>query len=170
MGKKTLKSSKAANIFWRIFISAVGAALIFIGIINLLLFFFGTAASAVVTTRRVGGADDGRVSNQRYQWSIHYTFTDADGANRDGYATRRGSDTSVKIETKVYYFPFAPYIHALESDAAPGLSQPLYICLGVLLIVVMNRKKKPAKRKPIKDSSELTDYDDSVEEQYHHDS
>ncbi len=161
--------TKTKNKFWRICISAVGAALILMGVINLLLFIFGTTAAVNVTTRRYGGADDGKPSNQRYEWYLDYTFTDDEGIVRQGHTTRRGSDTAVTIDKQVYYFAFAPFIHTLESDATPGFSQPLYIALGVLLIVVMNRKKKPVKRKPIKSPAELTDYDDSVEEQFHND-
>jgi hypothetical protein len=67
-----------------------------------------------------------------------------------------------------YYFPFAPFISALESDATPGLHQLIYIVLGVFLLVVMNKRKKPrSKHKKTVLPKDLTDYDDSVEDQYH---
>jgi hypothetical protein len=167
MGKT--KSSKGADILWRFIISAVGMALILIAVFSLLLYFFGITTAASVTTRRVGGSDDGRPTNQRYLWSLDYTFTDAEGVLNDGHTSRRGSDMSVKTDARVYYFPFAPFINTLESEAKPGLAQPLYVVLGVFLIAVINRKRKSSQQKTIKNPSELTDYDDSVEAQYHHD-
>jgi len=166
---KTNKRKKGTDLFWRIAVSAVGAALILIAAGNLLLFFFGNTAVAAVTTRRVGGSDDGKPAGQRYEWYLDYTFTDNIGVEREGHTTRRGSDTSVQTDTVVYYFTFAPFIHTLESDAKPGFTQPIFIALGVLLIVVMNRKKKKTKHTAIKKPLDLTDYDDSAEELFHHD-
>lgn len=171
MEKTKIKAGtgKPADNFWRILISTVGAALIVIAVLNLGLYFFGTAAAVSVATRRVGGSDDGRPANQRYQWFLDYTFTDANGIIQSGHTSRRGGDMSVKTDARVYYFPFAPFINSLESETKPGFAQPLYIALGVLLIAVLNRKNKPSKRKTIKNPPELTDYDDSVEERYTHD-
>ena len=146
-------------------------ALISIAIINVLLFFFGETAAADVTTRRVGGANDGRPVNQRYEWSLDYTFRDGNGLIHSGHNTRRGSDISVKTDSRVYYFPFAPFINTLESDAEPNLSQLLYIGIGTFLLIVMNRKIKRVKQKPRGKhrESEISDYDDSVEESFHYD-
>ena len=171
MAKKKKKTKKKeTSIFWRIVISLVGIALIVIAVSNLLLYFFGEHAAVSITTRRYGGADDGKPADKRYEWYIDYTFTDKEGETHSGHTTRRGSDMSVDVsDTCVYYFTFAPFINALENEAKPGVSQLIFVVLGVFLFYIMNRKQ--VKRKPvkIKNPSELTDYDDSVEESFHGD-
>lgn len=165
MSKKK-KQSVLSKIFWRIAISAVAIALIVIVVINLLLFFFGEAAIAHVNTRRTGGSSDTRSVNQRYEWSLDYTFADGNGVIHSGHTTRRGSDISVKTDSHVYYFKVTPFINTLESEAEPNLSQPLFIAIGLYLLYVMNKKtnrRSSIKKKP----SELKDYDDSVEEMFH---
>lgn len=136
------EQSRLSKIFWRIAISAVGIALIVIAVVNLLLFFFGQSATANVTTRRFGGADDNRPPNQRYEWSVDYTFQDKNGIIHSGHTTKRGNDMSAKIENRVYYFEFAPFINTLESEAEPNIGQPLFIAIGSFLLYVMNSKKK----------------------------
>lgn len=135
------KQSTLSKIFWRISISISGIALIVIAVIYLLLFFFGDAADANVSTRRVGGVDSGRLVSQRYEWSLDYTFKDEHGITRSGHTPRRGNDISAKSDSKVFYFPFAPFISALESDAEPNLIQLLFIATEISLIFIMNRKK-----------------------------
>lgn len=175
--KKKKEQSKISKTFWRIAISAVGIALILIAAGNLLLFIFGNTASANVSIRRFGGADDGKPVSQRYEWSMDYTFADKDGNMHSGHTTRRGSDISVKTDSRVYYFSFAPFISTLESEAEPNIGQPLFIGIGIFLLFIMNKKKKKAvsKFKAVKTSNcekdvlELNDYDDSVEEIFHED-
>ena len=58
MAKKKKRSDKSKRL-WRIFITAVGAALVLIAAVQLALYFFGASAPADVTVRRQGGADDG---------------------------------------------------------------------------------------------------------------
>ncbi len=166
---RSKKRAELSGRFWRIFITAVGASLVLIAAAQLVLFFFGASAPADVSVRRQGGSDDGAAPNRRYAWSLDYTFTDGNGQTHSGSATRRGSDTSVQTDDRVYYLTFAPFVSALESDAAPGLSQPLYAALGVLLILVMNRKKRSTgKKRPASlggvGPAGLDDYDDSAEE------
>ncbi len=132
------KQSTFSIVFWRIVISAVGMVLILIAVFNLLLFFFGNTAVANVSIRRVGGVDSGRPVSQRYEWTLDYTFRDENSIIGSGHTTRRGSDLTVKTDSKVYYFPFAPFINALESDAEPNLIQPLFIITGIFLIIFMN--------------------------------
>jgi len=141
---QNVKIIKAANLFLRIVISAVGAALILIAITELMLYYFGETATAAVTIRRVGGADSGRAPKQRYEWSLDYTFQDKNGKYVDGTTTRRGSDISVKMDDRVYYFPFATYINALQSEAEPNFSQPLFIIIGLFLIKIINKRKTKA--------------------------
>lgn len=166
------RESKPSELFWRIVISAVGVALILMAVGNVMLFFSGENSMAKVSTRRYGGADDNRPASQRYEWAIDYTFKDSDGITHSGHTKRRGSDMSVKVENEVYYFPFAPYINSLKSEAEPNIGQPLYMGIGILLLFVMNRKKKKISGKfkvattpnGETDIPELNDYDDSVEE------
>ena len=164
-----IKSKRGpSKLFWRIAISAVDVALILIALSNLTLYFFGETATASVTTRRFGGADDQYQPNQRYEWSADYTFTDQNGTEHSGHTTRRGGDLPPKTDSRVYYFPFAPFINALESEAEPNIGQPLLLVIGVFLLFVMNRKKNKTRPvPPARNAEELKDYDDSVEELFH---
>ncbi len=164
---KKRKSNKHAKLFWRMAVTAVGAALLLIALSNLALYFFGTAAPAAVSTRRVGGANDGQPPNRRYEWSVHYTFRDKNGLEHSGNTTIRGVDITPKTDSRVYYFPSAPFVSALESEAKPNTGQAVMAALGVLLILVMNSKKKKRPVPAARTVQELTDYDDSVEEQFH---
>lgn len=162
------KNKKQGNaLFWRLAITLVGAALLFIAVSNLALYFFGTVAPAAISTRRVGGSDDGRPPNQRYEWSVDYTFRDRTGGEHSGHTTRRGGDIPPKTDRRVYYFPSAPFISALESEAKPNTGQAVMAVLGTLLVLVMNGKKKKRPAPAARTAQELTDYDDSVEEQFH---
>jgi hypothetical protein len=168
---KAKKQKKQSSLFWRIVITAVGVMLILLAVLRLLLFFFGTSTVADINVRRQGGANGG-APGQRYEWAVSYTFTDQNGTERSGYAVYRGSDYSVNVGSRVYYFSFASFLHALENDAEPGLSQPVMVALGVLLVFVMNKRKKTSKKKstPVRKplpSALPDDYDDSIEERFH---
>lgn len=142
--KKNIQKMKS-NLFWRVAISLVGAALVLIAVFQLMLFFLGETAAADISVRRVGGANDNALVSQRYEWSVDYTFKDQDGRIHSGHTTRRGSDTSAGVaDDTVYYFPFAPFVNALERDAGPGLHQLVFVVLGVFLLIVMNKKKGKA--------------------------
>jgi len=159
---------KLSKLFWRIIISAVGAALIFIAVSELALYFFGETASASVTTRRVGGADDQYQPNQRYEWSVDYTFMDKKGTEHSGHTTRRGGDLPPKTDSRVYYFPLVPFISALESEAQPNIGQPLFVVIGIFLLLMMSRKNKKLRPVPaVRNAKDMKDYDDSVEELFH---
>lgn len=164
------KERKLSNIFWRIIISATGAALMLIAVSNLSLYFFGEKAEVSVTTRRVGGADNQYDPSKRYEWSVDYTFTDKNGDKHNGHTTRRGGDMGVKTDNKVYYFSFAPFINALESDATPNIGQPLFVVIGVFLIIVINKNNKKTRPATVpQKSGDLKDYDDSAKELFHQD-
>lgn len=168
------KRKKSSNLFWRIFISAIGIFLILMAITDFSLFLFGEKTTADVTTRRLMGADNGKPSDLRYKWSVDYAFIDKEGDEYSGHTQKLGGDMSVKVERTVYYFEKAPFINALADEAKPSWGQPVYIGLGIFLITVMNgKKKKPKhKHKVVKkpdgtlDVPDLDDYDDSVEEVY----
>lgn len=167
----SVKKNKTSQLFWRIAISAVGLCLIAIALGSLLVFFIGDSAPVSVKTRRIGGSKDGMSPENRYEWSLDYSFTDKKGKVINGTTTRRGSDMSVRTDSRVYYLSFAPYISFLESDAQPNISQPLFIVLGVFLIYVMNHRRKKKRRSSVtvRGPSDINDYDDSIEEQFHED-
>lgn len=169
MAKKSI--SRISHLFWRIVITIIGGALVIIAIAQLLLFFFGATTAADISARRQGGANDGATPNRRYKWSVGYTFVDQHGSVNQGHTMLLGSDTAVYTGEMVYYFPFAPYINTLEADARPGFGQPLYVAAGLFLIRIINKKKKSSEtNKTVKSRHHptgLTDYDDSVEEQFH---
>ena len=172
---KAKAHSKGSKLIPRIGISAIGIALILMAVSNVCLYFLGDSTHTVVTTRRVGGAHTNSAPNQRYEWSVDYTFVDRQGETHDGHSTRRGGDMSVDYIDTVYYFTFAPYINSLEDVATPSIGQPIMVALGIFLLYVMNRKAKgtDVKHKSYVASNgekivpELQDYDDSVEDVYH---
>lgn len=174
MAKKK-EQSKSSKTFWRIAISAVGIALILMGVANLMLFIFGESTTAKITTRRYGGVVNNSSVDQRYEWSVDFTFKDKDGQTHSGHTTRRGNDMSINVENKVYYFPFAPFVNSLKSQAEPNIGQPVLIGIGIFLLLVMNRKNKKQSsgfksvttRGGEKEVPNLDDYDDSVEEVFH---
>lgn len=176
MAKKA--KGKASNGFWRIFMTLAGVILILLGTSRFALFFLGEKVSANVETRRFGGADDNYKPNMRYEWSVDFTFRDSDGVLRSGHTTRRGGDMGVSVEKTVYYLKVAPYINSLSSEVEPNLGQFIMIGLGVLIILVMNKKPKKraqahrvtARSNGEPDVPDLADYDDSVEEAFHTDS
>jgi hypothetical protein len=133
---------KPPKLIWRIIISAVGAALIYIAVFNLALYFFGDTASISVTTRRIGGANDQYELNQRYEWSVDYTFMDKNGVlQRSGHTTQRGGDLPPRTDSRAYYFSFCSlYQCSGKRNAKPNVGQLLYIVIGIFLLWVMNRK------------------------------
>lgn len=156
---------KPPKLFWRIVISAVGISLILISVSNFTLFFFGETATINVTTRRVGGVNDQYEPNQQYEWSVDYTFIDKNGEKFSGHTTRRGGDLPPKTDSRAYYFPFAPFINALESEAQPNIGQLLFVVIGIFLLFVMNRKSNKTRSVPmVQNTDDLKDYDNSVEE------
>lgn len=63
------------------------------------------------------GADDRHEQNQRYAWSVDDTSTDKNGVTHSGHAIKRGGALSQKTDSRTYCFFFAPFIHALGSEA-----------------------------------------------------
>lgn len=170
MSVKMKNKCKPSKLIWRIVISAVGAALILIAVSNLALYIFGEAVSVNVTTRRVGGADDQYEPSMRYEWSVDYTFMDKNGISHSGHTTQRGNDLPPRTDSRAYYFSFAPFINALESEAQPNIGQLLFIVIGIFLLLAMNRKRNKARPVPIVlNEDDLKDYDDSAEELFQQD-
>lgn len=139
--------SKASKLFWRVFISLVGIALIGIAVNDVALGIVGKTAVATVSVRRVGGSDDGYAPANQYTWSIDYTFN-ANGKEYSGHTQHRGSAIGVDYDREVHYYAFAPWINSLDADPVPGLKTLVYVGLGVLLLVVMNRPKKKTAKAP----------------------
>jgi len=162
------------SIFWRISLTLIGAALAIMAIGSLLLFFIGDTATADVHTRRTGGSNYSSGNDTAYSWSIDYTFAAKNGKTYEGHLTRRGSPTSVRVSHTVYYLPVAPFINTLEDMAEPNPGQLVMLAAGVFLIVAMNvRSKKRQKntagsRSSMKSPADLSDYDDSVEQDFDH--
>lgn len=130
-----------SKLFWRLVISAIGVALILITVFNFTLYFFGETASVSITTRRVGGASDQYQPNLRYEWSVDFTFTDKNGVSHSGHTTQRGGDLPPKTDSHAYYFRFAPFINALESEAQPNIGQPLLIVIGIFFFGYESEKQ-----------------------------
>ena len=127
---------KQSSVFGTLLLTIMGILLIIIALMNIVLFIVGDSTIADVSTRRFGGSTDGYPSSSRYQWSVDYSFKASDGKIYDGTSTRRGSDTSVKVERKVYYLPSQPRINALSSEVRPNVGQIIMIAIGGLLIYV----------------------------------
>lgn len=142
-----------SDLFWRFALSILGLVLILIAIARVTLFFAGEITMAEVNTRREGGAKTGRVSSQRYDYSVDYSFVTPNGVTYDGHTVRRGSDIGVTVEKKVYYFSFAPYINALEKEAEPGFSHLILFAAGAFLLFVMNKGWGNEKRRKNENAS-----------------
>ena len=155
---------KRSSLFWRIAISAIGIILILMAIGNLLLFLVGDHAEAAVSTRRYGGERQGAVNDKRYTWYVDYTFQAENGVTYEGHLTKLGSATSVSVNRTIYYFPFAPFFNTPEDTAEPNLGQLVMIAAGAFCLVAMNRKSKKSNRRPVRQT--ITDYDDSIEDNY----
>lgn len=156
------------SLFWRILISAVGAALIFMSVSNLLLFFLGETATAAVETRRYGGERFNAPNDKRYSWYVDYTFRAEDGVLYEGHLSKLGSATSVKVDNTIYYFPFAPFINTTAETAAPNFGQLVLFGAGVVLIAAVNQRRRPRRTKAVAPRARtLTDYDDSVESTFY---
>lgn len=163
-----MAAKKQESLFWRILISAVGVALIFMSVSNLLLFFLGETATAAVETRRYGGERFNAPNDKRYSWYVDYTFRAEDGVLYEGHLSKLGSATSVKVDNTIYYFPFAPFINTTAETAAPNFGQLVLFGAGVLLITAMNQRRRPRRTKAVAPRARtLTDYDDSVESTFY---
>ena len=163
-----MAAKKQESLFWRILISAVGAALIFMSVSNLLLFFLGETATAAVETRRYGGERFNAPNDKRYSWYVDYTFRAEDGVLYEGHLSKLGSATSVKVDNTIYYFPFAPFINTTAETAAPNFGQLVLFGAGVVLIAAVNQRRRPRRTKAVAPRARtLTDYDDSVESTFY---
>lgn len=163
-----MAAKKQESLFWRILISAVGVALIFMSVSNLLLFFLGETATAAVETRRYGGERFNAPNDKRYSWYVDYTFRAEDGVLYEGHLSKLGSATSVKVDNTIYYFPFAPFINTTAETAGPNFGQLVLFGAGVLLITAMNQRRRPRRTKAVAPRARtLTDYDDSVESTFY---
>ncbi len=129
----------------RVLLSLLGAAFILWAVVSLMLGIFGERATATLDSiRRVGG-ERPEVRPGRYTYSLGYTFTSLEGKEIHGFSTKIGGATFIKANgtgrIAVRYFPAAPFLNAPETDACLSLRHPVLIGTGLLLIVLMNRKK-----------------------------
>ncbi len=127
----------------RIWITLLGVGLIFMGASEIALGFFGESAPGVITgIRREGGErTDGKPG--RYTYHISYAFTLPDGKEIDGFTKKVGDSVYLKADgvsaVRVRYFPFLPYINAMERDAGLGAGQVVLVFAGCALIFLINR-------------------------------
>ncbi len=130
----------------RILISLIGAALIFWGGAQILLGIAGEKSDAVIIGIHRQGGERNEVIRGQYTYSIGYAFPLANGEMVDGNTTQIGGAAYFKADGAdrfpVRYFKFAPYINAPEDDTRPSAGQPALMLAGVLLIIIMNRRKK----------------------------
>lgn len=130
----------------RILISLIGAALIFWGGAQLLLGIMGAEGDAVITGIHRQGGERNEVIPGRYTYSIGYAFPLENGELFDGNTTQIGGAAYFIADGassfSVRYFNFAPCINAPEVDTRSSAGQPAMIFAGVLLVIVMNRRKK----------------------------
>ncbi|MEW6623971.1 MAG: hypothetical protein AB1420_12725 [Bacillota bacterium] len=133
------------SIIARILITLLGMALVLLGSSQVILGFVGKSTSAVITDiRREGGErTDGRPG--RYTYNISYTFSLPDGKEINGFTKKIGSSVYLKADgtstARVRYFPFFPYINAMEQDTGLGAGQLVLILAGGFLIFFINKKK-----------------------------
>ena len=136
----------------RILISLLGAAMILMGISGILLGFFGESAPGVITNIRREGGERADAVPGRYTYNISYTFTLPDGREIDGMTKRIGSAVYVKADgtsaVRIRYFPFFPYLSAIEHDTGLRGEQLVLILAGSLLIYLMNRGTNKQRIRP----------------------
>lgn len=137
--------SKTGKVFIRIVITLVGVALIFLAARDVGLTVIGKTATATVTTKQYNDSPDfNEPIELQYKWKVSWTFT-ADGKEYSGSDNVKGSATNVIHGNTVYYYPFAPQINSLYAKDAAGVGTVVLAVLGLLLIIIANRKTKKAK-------------------------
>lgn len=138
----TKRNSKSTGITTRILISLVGIALILVAARDVWLVVIGKAATATVTTEQYDDSPDfNEPIELQYKWKVSWTFT-VDGKEYSGSRTAKGSATAVRHGNAVFYFPFAPQINSLDADESVGVTTIILTGLGILLIAVVNAKRK----------------------------
>lgn len=137
--------SKTGKVFIRIVITLVGVALIFLAARDVGLTVIGKTATATVTTKQYNDSPDfNEPIELQYKWKVSWTFT-ADGKEYSGSDNVKGSATNVIHGNTVYYYPFAPQINSLYAKDAAGVGTVVLTVLGLLLIIIANRKTKKSK-------------------------
>ena len=140
-----MTTSKLSRLLTRVLITLLGIAFITWGISTVMLGFFGIKGTAVITNIRREGGERNETIRGRYNYNISYTFKLPNGNNVNGVSKRVGNSIYLKADGKsnapVKYFPFFPYINALEQDTRPGSGQIILIGVGCFLIIIMNRRK-----------------------------
>jgi hypothetical protein len=138
----------------RILISLLGAAFIVWGAGLIALGTAGERTSAVITAIRREGGERNIGKSGQYLYNIGYTFTLPDGRKINGISKKTGNGVYVKADgsstRRVRYFSAFPYFNALEEETGFGVGQVGLMFVGVVLIVLVNRKgsaKKTRRRK-----------------------
>lgn len=134
----------------RILITLLGAALILMGVTEIVLGFAGDRAEAIVTDiRREGGErTDGKPG--RYTYHIGYAFQLPDGTTINGFSKKIGDGVYLKADgshtVSIRYLGAFPYINAMERDTGPGAGQLTLILAGGALIFLINARKSKDER------------------------
>lgn len=142
-----------------LFIIFIAIMLIIFGMVRVTLGFIGEKDTAIITSiRRQGGERNDPVPN-RYNYSIGYTFTLPDGKKVDGFTYKIGNAVYVKVSgsntstTTIRYLTALPQINAPESDTGFSMGNFIIIGAGILVIKLINPRKKRVYRIKKRNSS-----------------
>ena len=148
MSKKQKRKNKD-----RIALIITGAILVIGSMIPVSASLFGQTGyiTEITSSNRFGGAlGDGALPNT-YEWHIGYTFKTKNGEYKTGSVTVKGdavsSKSGLRVGSPIRYFAFAPQFNTPGKGRfdSSTIIYVLMIGLGVFLIMLGVRKKKPLK-------------------------
>lgn len=133
------------KILIRILISLLGLSFILLAVGSLALGQVGESITANVTDIRREGGERADVKPGRYTYNIVYTFTLPDGKEINGYTKKISDAVYVKADgtgkVTVRYLKAAPFINTLEDNTRLSPAQSVLAGMGVLLIILINRRR-----------------------------
>lgn len=134
------------NTIIKVLITLLGAALVIWGVGSVVLGVVGAQDTAVITSIRRQGGERNDVKPGTYTYSIGYTFTLPNGKRVESSTTKIGSAIYLKADgtstTSVRYLKSAPFINTLEENTKPSFGQLALVGVGILLIVVINKRRE----------------------------
>lgn len=138
--------------FWRIVISFIGILLIVFPIYHVTIGIIGeTTVGTITSYRRILG-ERGEIIPNRYTYALGYEFT-LENEAYFGNTTLINSPIYLKPDgnqlIEIRYLQNYPYLNALEFDTSINSGKFALMGFGILLIWVMNPKKKKSNKKSL---------------------
>lgn len=130
-----------------VFVTLIAVMLIAFGFLRISLGLFGEESTALVTHVRRQGGERNEATPNRYNYSISYVFTTADGKRIDGFTYSIGGSIYMKvsgssqINAPVRYFEIQPRLNALDRDAGLKAGNIILVLAGTILLKALTPKK-----------------------------